>query len=69
MTTVRERIVADGTRIFIRAGNTVVEEGFVAACDYGAGAGVSDGDGVTLDVADVYERRVDTAEGVEAGFN
>ena len=69
LTTFRERIIANGTRTFIRAGNTVVEEGFVAACDYGAGAGASDGDGVALDVADTYERRVDTVEGVEADFD
>ena len=69
LTTIGERIVANGARTFICAGDTIVEEGFVAACDYGAGAGASDGDGVALDVADVYEGRVDAVEGVEAGFD
>ena len=69
LTTIGERIVADGARTFIRAGNTVVEEGLVAARDYGAGAGASDGNGVTLDVADVYEGRVDAVKRVEAGFD
>ena len=69
LSTIGERIVANWTRTFIRAGNTVVEEGFVAARDYGAGARASDGDGVTLDVADIYEGRVDAVEGVEAGFD
>lgn len=53
----------------IRAGYTVVEEGLVAARNYRAGAGASDGDGVALDVADVYEGRVDAVKGVEAGFD
>ena len=69
LTTTGERIVANGTRTFICAGNTVVEEGLVAARDHGAGAGASDGDGVALDVADVYEGRVDTVKGVEAGLD
>ena len=69
LTTIGERIVADGARTFIRAGNTVVEEGLVAARDYGAGAGASDGDGVTLDVADVYKGSVDAVKGIEAGFD
>ncbi len=69
LTTIRERIVTDGARTFIRAGNTVVEEGRVAARDHRAGAGASDGDGVSLDVADVYEGRVDAVKGVEAGFD
>ena len=69
LTTIGERIIADGARAFTSAGDTVVEEGFVAAGDYGAGAGASDGDGVALDVADVYEGRVDAVEGVKAGFD
>ena len=69
LTTIGERIVANGARAFICAGNTVVEKRLVAACDYGAGAGAGDGDGVALDVADVYEGRVDAVEGVEAGLD
>ena len=69
LTTIGERIVADGARTFIGASNTVVEEGLVAARNYGASAGASDGDGVALDVADIYEGRVDAVEGVEAGFD
>ena len=69
LSTIRERIIANGARAFICAGDTVIEEGFVAACDYGASAGASDGDGVSLDVADVYEGRVDAVEGVETGFD
>ena len=69
LSTIRERIIANRARAFICAGDTVVEEGFVAACDYGAGAGASDGNGVALDVADVYEGRVDAVEGVETGFD
>ena len=69
LTTIGERIVANRARTFICAGNTVVEEGLVAARDYGAGAGASDGDSVALDVADVYEGRVDAVKGVETGFD
>ena len=69
LTTIGERIVANGARAFIRAGNTIVEEGLVATRDYGAGTGASDGNGVSLDVADVYEGRVDAIKGVEAGFD
>ena len=69
LTTIGERIVANWARTFVRAGDTVVEEGLVAARDYGTGAGASDGDGVALDIADVYEGSVDAVEGVEAGFD
>ena len=69
LTTIGERIIADRTRTFIRAGNTIVEEGLVAACDYRTGAGAGDGDGVALDIADVYEGSVDAVKGVEAGFD
>lgn len=34
LTTIRKRIVANGARAFIRAGNTIVKEGLVAARDY-----------------------------------
>ena len=69
LTTIGERIVANGTRTFVCAGNTVVEEGLVAARDYGAGAGAGNGDSVALDVANVYEGRVDAVKGVETGFD
>ena len=69
LTTVGERVVANGPRPFIGAGDAVVEEGLVAARDYGAGAGAGDGDGVALDIADVYEGSVDAVKGVEAGFD
>lgn len=69
LTTIGDWIVADGARTFISAGDAVIEEGLVAAGDYEAGAGASDGNSVALDVADVDEGSVDAVKGVEAGFD